>query len=113
MSKFRQAVERALAKYYVPYNTTFGVPPDPDWERLYNFYEARYLNPDSPERDNEVKVIGYYKLKIASCGCGAILQFGHGEIKYNSAGVGVVKCPSCGAYPVVSDKNALGAETLR
>jgi hypothetical protein len=50
MSKFRKAVEAALTKYYVPYNTMFNAPPDPDWSRIYDFYEARYLNPDSPER---------------------------------------------------------------
>jgi hypothetical protein len=49
MSKFRQAVERLLTKLYVPYHTPYA-EPDPDWDRVYDFYEKRYLNPDSPER---------------------------------------------------------------
>lgn len=47
---FRQIVEKVLSQLYEPFNTTFGVQPDPDWDRVYRWYEKRYLNPDSPMR---------------------------------------------------------------
>jgi len=44
---FRQVIEKVLDDLYEPYNTSLGVPPDPDWDRIYDWYEERYLNPDS------------------------------------------------------------------
>ena len=48
---FRHVVEKVLSKLYVDYNMTLGADPDPDWDRIYDWYEKRYLNPDSPERE--------------------------------------------------------------
>lgn len=50
--KFREVVEKVLEQLHVPYNTTFDADPDPDWMRVYDWYEKRYLNPDSPERES-------------------------------------------------------------
>jgi hypothetical protein len=42
---FREVVEKALAMVYEPYNTSLGVPPNPKWMEIYDWYERRYLNP--------------------------------------------------------------------
>jgi len=49
------------------------------------------------------QVIGYHKMHTANCGCGAVLQYTTSEIKYNSAGIGTIRCPACGGFPVVDD----------
>jgi hypothetical protein len=41
--KFIQVVENALC--FLFYNDRIM-----EWDRLYDFYEKRYLNPDSPEK---------------------------------------------------------------
>jgi len=52
--KFRQVVENALAKCYNPDTTlTNGgmhLPQMAQHTKVYDWYEKRYLNPDSPER---------------------------------------------------------------
>lgn len=53
------------------------------------------------------QLIGYHTLKTHRCGCGAIIQYGSGEVRYNSAGIGRIKCPACGGYPVVEDNPLL------
>lgn len=53
---FRQIVEKVLDDLYRPFNTTFGVTPDPDWERVFNWYEKRYLNPNSPMRRHRLRL---------------------------------------------------------
>ncbi len=49
------------------------------------------------------QLIGYHHKKTHHCGCGAIIQYGSGEVSYNSAGRGTIKCQACGGYPVVED----------
>jgi len=45
---FRQVVEKALNMVYNPDDNIRNAK----WNRIYDWYEARYLNPDSPERNN-------------------------------------------------------------
>jgi hypothetical protein len=47
---FVQVVENALDSLYVPKAMGFSVDED-RWIKIHAFYEARYLNPDSPEKD--------------------------------------------------------------
>jgi hypothetical protein len=52
-----------------------------------------------------VRIVGYLWSRKSVCGCGAIISFHEHEVQFNQAGVGVVKCPNCGAYPVVMERN--------
>lgn len=53
------------------------------------------------------ELICYHTQKTHNCGCGAVIRYGSGEIRYNSAGIGRVRCPACGGYPVVDDNPLL------
>ena len=54
---FRKIVENALHKCYDPdmtyANRGTHLPQMAQWQKIYDWYEKRYLNPDSPERKNE------------------------------------------------------------
>lgn len=51
---FRKIVENALEQCYNPdmslTNRGMHLPQMEQWMRIYDWYEKRYLNPNSPER---------------------------------------------------------------